>query len=114
MKKVTTRAHKAFRVKPDFFQPFFCDQDRCHIEHTCARTLQWVGSAAAAVCSPISKLTHANLRRQGDRVQGEWRRRKETNKRMAGGKKTRKGRGGGALRWGIRVRRLEVEDDIMW
>lgn len=27
---------------------------------------------------------------------------------------TRGGRGGGALRMGIRVRRLEVEDDIIW
>lgn len=64
---------------------------------THTHTLEWDGS----VCSPpISELTHANLRRQRDREQGKWRHGGERHQRMAGGKKTRKRKGGGALRMG--------------
>lgn len=70
------------------------------MEHTCAHTLHWDDSATVSACSPVSKLAHAIPRRQRDREHGKWRQGKETYGRMAGGKKTRKGRGGGALRMG--------------
>lgn len=84
------------------------------MEHTCARTLHWDDSAAVSACSPVSKLAHAILRRQRDRARevearerNVWKNgRREDNK---------KGEGQAALcEWGIRGRRLEVEDDIIW
>lgn len=88
----------------------FFEGSTCHTERKCAHTLQWNGSAPISVCSPPSqKYAHAWQRGGVKGGREMW---------MLGAVIWREGRktrgGGGAWRTAIRIRRLEVEDDIIW